>query len=66
MKVRSSNLSWIFSAIYASPRSEERSILWDNLSKVAELHKLPWIMVGDFNEPLVDGDKFGGRGVSIN
>ena len=66
VKVRSSNLSWIFSAIYASPRSEERSILWDNLSKVAELHKLPWIMTGDFNEPLVDGDKFRGRGVSIN
>lgn len=30
------------------------------------MHKLPWIMVGDFHEPLVDGDKFGGRGVSIN
>ena len=41
VKVRSSNLSSIFSAIYASPRSEERSILWDNLAKVAELHKLP-------------------------
>ena len=66
VKVQSSNLSWIFSAIYASPRSEERSILWDNLAKVAELHKLPWVMAGDFNEPLVDGDKFGGRGVSIN
>ena len=27
IKVRASNLSWVFSAIYASPRSEERCIL---------------------------------------
>ena len=25
----------------------------------------PWIMAGDFNKPLVDEDKFGGRGVSV-
>ncbi|XP_023881941.1 uncharacterized protein LOC136065446 [Quercus suber] len=66
VKVRSSNLTWILSAIYASPKSDERCVLWENLTKVAELHKLPWIMARDFNEPLVDGDKFGGRGVSIN
>nr|XP_023881746.1 uncharacterized protein LOC111994120 [Quercus suber] len=66
VKVRASNLSWIFSAIYASPRSEERCILWNNLSKVAELHNKPWIMAGDFNEPLVQDDKFGGRGISVN
>ena len=41
VKVRASNLSWIFSAIYASPRKEDRYILWNNLSKVAELHNKP-------------------------
>ena len=66
VKVRSSNLNWILFAIYTSPRSEERLILWENLAKVAELHNLPWIMAGDFNVPLVDEDKFGGKGVSIN
>jgi len=30
------------------------------------MHNLPWIIVGDFNEPLVNEDKFGGRPVSIN
>ena len=64
--VRASNLSWIFSAIYASPRNEERCVLWSNLCKVADLHNKPWIMAGDFNEPLVQEDKFGGRGVSVN
>ena len=66
VKVRSSNYSWIFFAIYASPRSEERVILWENLAKVDELHNLPWVLAGDFNEPLLDEDKFGGRRVSIN
>ncbi|XP_050251353.1 uncharacterized protein LOC126698278 [Quercus robur] len=66
VQVRNSRLNWLFFAIYASPKSEERSILWDNLAKVAELHKLSWVMAGDFNEPLIDEDKFGGRGVNIN
>ena len=66
VKVRSSNFSWLFSAVYASPRSAERCILWNNLSNVADLHKMPWVIAGDFNEPLIGADKFGGRMVSIN
>lgn len=66
VKVLSSNLAWLFSAIYASPKSEERCILWENLTKVAELHNKAWVMAGDFNELLVEEDKFGGRGVSIS
>ena len=66
VKVLHSNFSWIFSAVYASPRIVERQVLWDNLSRVAGLHSKPWIIAGDFNEPLADVDKFGGRPVSIN
>ena len=55
------------SAVYASPRTEERNILWSNLTKVADLHNKPRIMAGDFNEPLIEEDKFGGGGlVSID
>ena len=43
VKVRAFRLTWLFSAIYDSPRSEERCILWENLTKVAELHKLSWV-----------------------
>lgn len=66
VKVRSLDLDWLFSSIYASPRLAERRILWENLSKVAELHTLPWVVVGNFNEPLAESDKFGGRAVSIS
>ena len=39
--------------------------MWENLIKVVDLHNKPWVIAGDFNEPLLDEDKFGGRPVSI-
>lgn len=66
VKVRASNFSWLFPAIYASPRFAERSILWNNLMQTAELHSMPWVIAGDFNEPLNSSDKLGGREVSIS
>ena len=66
VKVRISNVIWLFSIVYASPRCAERHILWNNLMKVADLHNMPWVIAGDFNEPLVNDDKFGGRAVSVN
>uniref|UniRef100_A0A2N9IFC0 CCHC-type domain-containing protein n=1 Tax=Fagus sylvatica TaxID=28930 RepID=A0A2N9IFC0_FAGSY len=65
VKVRSSNFSWLLSAIYASPRFLERKVLWDNLSQVASLHNLPWLLAGDFNEVLSSEDKFGGLPVNL-
>ena len=38
VKVRFTNASWLFYAIYASPRNVERQVLWNNLMKVANLH----------------------------
>ena len=36
------------------------------LSKVASLHSLPWLLLGDFNEILSGEDKFGGRNINLN
>ena len=66
VKVRNSNTSWMFTAVYANPRTTERLILWNNLIKVLELYNMPWVLARDFNEPLMGEDKFGGRTVSAN
>ena len=66
VKVRSSNLSWLILAIYASLRIAKRKILWNNLKIVSQLHNLPWLMLGDFNEVLSGDDKFGGNSVNLN
>lgn len=66
VKVRSSNLTWIISPVYASPRLSERKILWANLTTVAQLHNLPWLVLRDFNAVLCGEDKYGGRPVNIN
>nr|XP_023897074.1 uncharacterized protein LOC112008941 [Quercus suber] len=66
IKVRNANSSWLFTAVYASPRTAERHVLWNNLIKTVELQNLPWVVVGDFNEPLSEKDKFGGRAVSVS
>ena len=66
VKVRSLNSSWLFTAVYASPRSVERQILWNNLMRVAKLQNMSWVIVRDFNEPLVEEDKFGGRAISVD
>ncbi|XP_050248751.1 uncharacterized protein LOC126696003 [Quercus robur] len=65
-KVCHYNCSWLLFVVYASPRLAKRSILWENLSTLSEMHSLLWVIAGDFNEPLNDEDKFGGRGVSVN
>jgi len=41
VKVHCSDFSWLLSTIYASPRIEERAILWNNLASIAKSHNLP-------------------------
>lgn len=64
VKVLSSNSECIVTTIYASLRFHDRCILWNNLKSAANLHNIPWIIASDFNEVIVDGDKFRGRRVS--
>ena len=65
VKVLSSNFSWLLYSIYTSPCFLEHKVLWNNLSQVATLHNLPWLLVGDFNEVLSSEDKFGGLPVRL-
>uniref|UniRef100_A0A2N9HWM2 CCHC-type domain-containing protein n=1 Tax=Fagus sylvatica TaxID=28930 RepID=A0A2N9HWM2_FAGSY len=58
VQVNSSNSSWLFSAIYASPSFESYLELWDHLASFAATHSLPWLVAGDFNEILSSNEKF--------
>ena len=40
--------------------------MWSNIDKVGQLHNLPWLMIGDFNEILGGEDKFGGNQINLN
>lgn len=66
VKLSNSNLSWFISSVYASPCIVKRRILWSNLSKVASLHSLPWLLLRDFNEILSEEDKFKGGNINLN
>ncbi|XP_030942467.1 uncharacterized protein LOC115967498 [Quercus lobata] len=61
IQVRSQSFTWLISAIYASPRFEERCMLWNNLRMLANMHDLPWALMGDFNEVLSANEKYGGN-----
>ena len=59
IRVRSQSLSWIISAIYASPRFVERCMLWENLKLIATLHGLPWAIKGNLMRLLLRGKRLG-------
>ncbi|GKU90595.1 hypothetical protein SLEP1_g4575 [Rubroshorea leprosula] len=62
-----STVSWLLSAIYASPQFANRKILWDNLCAMfvaVSALNLPWLIIGDFNEKLSNTDKKGGNSIS--
>lgn len=52
--------------MYASPRLAKRCVLWNNLCSTSNLIDMPWVIARDFNEPLLDNDKYGARAVKIN
>lgn len=52
--------SWLFTAIYASPREKERRLLWEDLTRIASTNDLPWMLAGDFNDIKSADEQKGG------
>ncbi|KAF7839279.1 reverse transcriptase [Senna tora] len=61
-----SNFCFLVSFIYDSPIRERRKILWSNLRNLADIHSLPWLMCGVFNEILAQDEKMGGLPASLS
>jgi hypothetical protein len=56
---------WYFTAVYASPQEDSRSILWTDLKRIADHMNESWILAGDFNDIMSLSEKKGGAPVSL-
>ncbi|XP_057432951.1 uncharacterized protein LOC130725777 [Lotus japonicus] len=54
------NLTWVCSAVYASPIPANREILWRHMTLLRRRFLLPWLLLGDFNEILFPSEVRGG------
>ena len=50
---------WLFSAVYASPESNLRRALWDELDEIRRNYEGPWLLAGDFNDTVCMSERNG-------
>ena len=60
VKVPSPSLSFLLTVVYASPNFNKRKIFWNYLQNLATAISLPLVLLGDFNDMLLDDEKLGG------
>jgi hypothetical protein len=51
---------WFLTPVYASPNKNTRSLLWEELKKIALPMNDPWLLAGDFNDIACAEEKRGG------
>ena len=54
------DFSFLLSCVYGEPITNGRSVIWERLSRIGGSRRVPWCMVGDFNEILNNQEKTGG------
>ncbi|KAH7863586.1 hypothetical protein Vadar_019513 [Vaccinium darrowii] len=52
---------WEATFVYGCPLRAGRGRVWDELKTLAQNVSLPWLCMGDFNQVLSIGDKYGGH-----
>ncbi|KAI9074289.1 hypothetical protein K1719_043774 [Acacia pycnantha] len=52
---------FLITAIYATPHSKLRSVLWEDLSRLSRGIQFPWAVLGDFNDILNVNERSGGK-----
>ena len=64
VKVPSPSLTFLLTAVYASPNFTKRKFFWEYLQNLAIAVSLPWVLLGDFNDMLSNDEKMGGLPVN--
>lgn len=60
IKVPTNSYTFLLTTIYASPSFTNRKILWNYLKDLLPSVRLPWVLLGDFNDMLFQDEKMGG------
>ena len=64
VKVQSPSITFVLTAVYASPNFAKRKIFLNYLENLATTINLPWVLLGDFNDMISENEKMGG--LSLN
>ena len=60
VKVNLPPLTFLFTAVYASPNFAKCKFFWNYLENLAATISLPWVLLGDFNDMTSEDEKMGG------
>ena len=60
VKVNSSPLTFLLTAVYASPNFAKRKIFWNYLENLVGTICLPWVLLDNFNDMTSEDEKMGG------
>uniref|UniRef100_A0A6N2N2Q5 Endonuclease/exonuclease/phosphatase domain-containing protein n=1 Tax=Salix viminalis TaxID=40686 RepID=A0A6N2N2Q5_SALVM len=58
-----SNEKWLFTVVYANPNAILKKQCFEEVAKLASGVRLPWMVIGDFNEILMADEKIRGAAV---
>ncbi|XP_040996131.1 uncharacterized protein LOC121242293 [Juglans microcarpa x Juglans regia] len=60
IKQRGNKGEWLMTGFYGHPLISKRSSSWNLLNTLKPTDNVPWFCVGDYNEILYNGEKYGG------
>ncbi|KAF5458865.1 hypothetical protein F2P56_022863 [Juglans regia] len=61
LKIRGNIGAWLMTGFYGHPLTAKRSSSWNLLKALKPTDNDPWFCVGDYNEIMHNGEKYGGR-----
>jgi hypothetical protein len=61
IRLRQNEIKWRCTFVYGEPKARQRFNMWELLQRIKPLAAGPWLMAGDFNECLWQGEHYSKR-----